>query len=223
MPASTLDSVSMALCTALNNENNFGNLLDIQMGSSIKKALLSNIEFESAGSYQTTVLERLKSKYIVLKSLETPKASDSDFIATSNEYSININKQIARYFYATTTPFNHAEHSEFKKMCSLLRPGCKGSSAKQIGGSILDAVYKEIQSAEKNLKIPQCACQWVVKAIFTINHPSEILNPIYVRVISESYPRTSADVHETDIRLTIPCNAWLIFIADVSVMFCLEY
>ncbi|KAJ8933865.1 hypothetical protein NQ314_013718 [Rhamnusium bicolor] len=74
MPASTLDPVNAALRTAL-SKNESENTLDTQLAGSTKKALLSNIEFESAGSYQSTILDKLKSKYIVLKSSETPQPS----------------------------------------------------------------------------------------------------------------------------------------------------
>ncbi|XP_019867930.2 ubiquitin carboxyl-terminal hydrolase 36 isoform X2 [Aethina tumida] len=74
MPASTLDPVSAALRTSLTKSES-ENSLDSQLAGSTKKALLSDIDFDSAGSYQTTVLDKLKSKYIVLKSTDTPKAS----------------------------------------------------------------------------------------------------------------------------------------------------
>ncbi|XP_018574854.1 ubiquitin carboxyl-terminal hydrolase 36 isoform X2 [Anoplophora glabripennis] len=74
MPASTLDPVNAALRTAL-TKNDSENALDTQLAGSTKKALLSNIEFEPAGSYQSTVLDKLKSKYIVLKSSEAPQPS----------------------------------------------------------------------------------------------------------------------------------------------------
>lgn len=73
MPASTLDPVSAALRTSLTKSES-ENSLDSQLAGSTKKALLSDIDFDSAGSYQTTVLDKLKSKYIVLKSTDTPKA-----------------------------------------------------------------------------------------------------------------------------------------------------
>lgn len=72
MPASTLDPVSAALRTALTKPN-VESSLDGQLAGATKKALLTNIEFESAGSYQSNVLDKLKSKYIVLKA-----ASDSN-------------------------------------------------------------------------------------------------------------------------------------------------
>jgi hypothetical protein len=71
MPASTLDPVNAALRTALTKTDD--SPLDAQLAGSTKKALLGNIEFEPAGSYQSTVLDKLKSKYIVLKSSETPQ------------------------------------------------------------------------------------------------------------------------------------------------------
>lgn len=72
MPASTLDPVNAALCTAL-SKNSAGTSLDTQLAGSTKKALLANIEFEAAGSYQSAVLDKIKSKCIVLKSSDTPQ------------------------------------------------------------------------------------------------------------------------------------------------------
>lgn len=72
MPASTLDPVNAALCTAL-SKNSSEKSLDARLSGSTKKALLSNIEFEPAGSYQSTVLDKLKSKYIVLKGSDSPQ------------------------------------------------------------------------------------------------------------------------------------------------------
>ncbi|XP_017779061.1 PREDICTED: ubiquitin carboxyl-terminal hydrolase 36 [Nicrophorus vespilloides] len=72
MPASTVDPVNAALRTALSKgSNSLENGLDSQLAGSSKKALLSNIEFEPAGSYQSSVLDILKSKYIVLKSADS--------------------------------------------------------------------------------------------------------------------------------------------------------
>nr|XP_023023575.1 ubiquitin carboxyl-terminal hydrolase 36 [Leptinotarsa decemlineata] len=74
MPASILEPVNAALRTALSKKESAENVLDTQLAGSTKKALLANIEFESGGSYQSTVLDKLKSKYIVLKSSETQSA-----------------------------------------------------------------------------------------------------------------------------------------------------
>ncbi|KAJ8924649.1 hypothetical protein NQ315_000800 [Exocentrus adspersus] len=74
MPASTLDPVNAALRTSLTKDS-AENALDTQLAGSTKKALLANIEFEAAGSYQSAVLDKLKSKYIVLKSSEAPQPS----------------------------------------------------------------------------------------------------------------------------------------------------
>lgn len=73
MPASTIDPVKAALRTALSNEST-EKTLDSQLAGSTKKALLSNIEFESAGTYQTNILDKLKFKYIILKNTESPQA-----------------------------------------------------------------------------------------------------------------------------------------------------
>lgn len=70
MPASTLDPVNAALCTSLAKKSGSGGGLDAQLAGATRKALLADVEFEPAGSYQSAVLDKLKSKYIVLKGSE---------------------------------------------------------------------------------------------------------------------------------------------------------
>lgn len=70
MPASTLDPVNAAIRSSLAKTASETNL-DVQLAGATKKALLADIEFEAAGSYQTSVLDKLKTKYIVLKTPDT--------------------------------------------------------------------------------------------------------------------------------------------------------
>ncbi|KAI4472224.1 ubiquitin carboxyl-terminal hydrolase [Holotrichia oblita] len=70
MPASTLDPVNAAIRSSLSKTASETNL-DVQLAGATKKALLADIEFEAAGSYQTSVLDKLKTKYIVLKTPDT--------------------------------------------------------------------------------------------------------------------------------------------------------
>lgn len=73
-------------------------------------------------------------------------AKNADVIATTEAYGKELNLQIGRYFYATNTPFLHADHVEFKKMMNSLRPGYNGPSSHQIGGPILNEVYEDVLS-----------------------------------------------------------------------------
>lgn len=68
MPASIFDPVSSALHLSLTaDDKNQNDLLDNRLISSAKSVLLTNIEFEETGTYQSDVLDGLKSKYIILK------------------------------------------------------------------------------------------------------------------------------------------------------------
>lgn len=68
MPASICDPVSSALRLSLTaDESQSSSLLDSRLYSSAKNALLSKIEFEESGDYQSNVLDGLKSKYVVIR------------------------------------------------------------------------------------------------------------------------------------------------------------
>lgn len=68
MPASICDPVTSALRLSLTpDESQSSSLLDSRLYSSAKSVLLSKIEFEESGDYQSNVLEGLKSKYVVIR------------------------------------------------------------------------------------------------------------------------------------------------------------
>ncbi|CAK1586087.1 unnamed protein product [Parnassius mnemosyne] len=68
MPASICDPVSSALRLSLGTEDSqSSSLLDSRLYSSAKSVLLSKIEFEESGDYQSNVLDGLKSKYVVIR------------------------------------------------------------------------------------------------------------------------------------------------------------
>lgn len=68
MPASICDPVSSALRLSLTtDESQNSSLLDNRLYSSAKSVLISKIEFEESGDYQSNVLDGLKSKYVVIR------------------------------------------------------------------------------------------------------------------------------------------------------------
>lgn len=68
MPASICDPVTNALRLSLApDESQNSALLDSRLYSSAKNVLLSKIEFEGSGDYQSNVLDGLKSKYVVIR------------------------------------------------------------------------------------------------------------------------------------------------------------
>lgn len=68
MPASICDPVSSALRLSLTaEESQSSSLLDSRLYSSAKNVLLSKIDFEESGDYQSNVLDGLKSKYVVIR------------------------------------------------------------------------------------------------------------------------------------------------------------
>ncbi|XP_026762516.2 ubiquitin carboxyl-terminal hydrolase 36 [Galleria mellonella] len=69
MPASICDPVSSALRLSLSTEDSqSSSILDSRLYSSAKSVLLTKIEFEESGDFQSNVLDGLKSKYVVIRS-----------------------------------------------------------------------------------------------------------------------------------------------------------
>lgn len=66
---------------------------------------------------------------------------DNFAVRTSTMEKKNIDEQVARFIFATNSSFRIVEHPEFKKACSLLRPGYEPPNRRQIGGKLLDDVY----------------------------------------------------------------------------------
>lgn len=74
------------------------------------------------------------------------KLKKTEVTTTTKEYSDKMKMQIGKYFYATNTPFDHANHKEFKNMMAVLRPGFMPPSAYEISNPILDKMYEETLS-----------------------------------------------------------------------------
>lgn len=68
MPTTICDPVSNALRLSLNaDESQNSSLLDSRIYSAAKSLILSKIDFEESGDYQSNVLDGLKSKYVVIR------------------------------------------------------------------------------------------------------------------------------------------------------------
>ena len=65
-------------------------------------------------------------------------------VRTSASEKHAIDLQIARYLYATNSPFSVANHAEFKKMIQMLRPGYNPFNRMQVGGKLLDECFIEL-------------------------------------------------------------------------------
>ncbi|GBP19290.1 hypothetical protein EVAR_79890_1 [Eumeta japonica] len=87
-------------------------------------------------------------------SKSSSRGSMSQYIVkTSEKEKHKIDIQVAKYIYATNTPFRHSEHPEFIKMMQLSRPGYLPPNRKNIDGKLLDEVYDTVKSnMENNLK-----------------------------------------------------------------------
>lgn len=71
------------------------------------------------------------------------KKVSSFFVRTTSEQKKSIDKQIARYIFATNTPFRNVEHPQFLKLVSDLRAGYNPPNRKEIGGPLLESIYEE--------------------------------------------------------------------------------
>lgn len=70
-------------------------------------------------------------------------------IVTTASQKNDLDKNVAKFFYANNIAFNVAQNTEFKKMVQNLRPGYVPPNRNQLAGNLLDDVYNDI---EVNLK-----------------------------------------------------------------------
>lgn len=64
-------------------------------------------------------------------------------IKTSATEKKELDTQVAKFVFATNSPFTVTEHDEFVKLCSMLRPGYVPPSRTDVGTKLLDAVFEE--------------------------------------------------------------------------------
>lgn len=88
---------------------------------------------------------QLKRKAVTQLNIATPskRIMDNYVIKTSDAEKVKFDEQIARYVYATNSPFRCVENSEFKKMISVLHPGYIPPTKEQVSGILLDSVYQQ--------------------------------------------------------------------------------
>ena len=82
----------------------------------------------------------------VPKSTKKQKISESVakyFTKTTEIEKKALDHQVAKTIFATNSSFSFAEHPEFIKLCSMLRPGYHPPSRKVVGSTLLDEVYDE--------------------------------------------------------------------------------
>lgn len=75
---------------------------------------------------------------------------DKLIVTTGATAKKRIDLATATFFYATNTPFLHADHPTFREMCAKMRPGYAPPSSRQIGGNLLDEVYEDTLDKQKN-------------------------------------------------------------------------
>ena len=66
--------------------------------------------------------------------------------STTKSEKEGFDKNIAKFFFGTNTPFNRAEHPTFKKAMSELRPSYQPPNRKELAGPFLDKVHDDCKS-----------------------------------------------------------------------------
>lgn len=87
-----------------------------------------------------------------------PNTMDNYVYKTTVEQRAAIDKQIARYIYATNSPFQCVEHEEFKRLFELTAPGYQPPSRKDVGGKLLDEVHVEMEHQCVSILEGQTVC-----------------------------------------------------------------
>lgn len=77
---------------------------------------------------------------------------------TSNSEKAAIDLQVARFIYATNSPFSTVEHPEFKKFVQMLRPGYCPPSRFDVADSLLDKVQASLVTDCKEVLQDKSVC-----------------------------------------------------------------
>lgn len=91
--------------------------------------------------------------------------SMSNFVVkTSSCQKEELDLQIARYVYATNSPFSVVEHPEFKKMVNMMRPGYRPPDRFDVGEKLLNKVHdillSECKEELKGQKVSMALDGW---------------------------------------------------------------
>jgi hypothetical protein len=90
MPASGGDPVTAALCLSLTaSQGSEEDSIDKRLAASVPRVLLTRIEFEPFVNYSANVLIDLKSKYIVLKSIDTVKNGGDTAVSSASSSTLD--------------------------------------------------------------------------------------------------------------------------------------
>ena len=73
-----------------------------------------------------------------------PKLSGFVVETTANQKTA-IDKEITKLFYGCNLPFNIADHPQWIKVVSILRPGYIPPNRKTVAGSLLDEIHSELK------------------------------------------------------------------------------
>jgi len=80
---------------------------------------------------------------MLLGVLKQPSISNY-VIKTTTAHKEELNKAMAKFFYACNIPFRVSENEHFKNFIQILRPGYEPPNRKQLSGNLLDKIHNEI-------------------------------------------------------------------------------
>lgn len=78
-------------------------------------------------------------------------------VVTTASHKRDLDKSIAKFFYANNIPFNVSKNAEFKKMIENLRPGYIPPNRDQLSGNLLDEVHEDIEECLKKELLDEAA------------------------------------------------------------------
>lgn len=85
------------------------------------------------------------------KKQKSDSSMDQFIMQTPASVKAAIDLQVARFIYATNSPFAAVEHTEFVKLIQMLRPGYKPLNRHDVGGKLLDQVQSSLMEGCKEM------------------------------------------------------------------------
>lgn len=132
----------------------FGGLVD-RLRTHYENCISNKSRCDKPCNRNTIAINQLSNRTIVKpvsnKTVKVPATTNSvESTMDLQDDTTNLQKQLARYIFATNSNMNIVENTEFIKFCQMLRPNYRPCEASTVKNHLLDAIYCDGEPEQQN-------------------------------------------------------------------------